>query len=91
MRDRVKHQAYLVAADGTRSPLDGTEIVVALDDGRELIIDLFTRSPGSVALVAGPRLTEQDRAAVLAGGSPQNCAGLVLYPAAGNVVHVRVE
>lgn len=85
---------YALDSEGARSRLEGSGIGVVFGDGRRLRIEL-SRHPASDDCVelaaeflgAGGGALERDAA----GHLPPRYASLVVYPGAGNLIHVSVR
>ncbi len=81
------YKAYLVAADGTRTPVDAHGIVIEFGPNLELELDLapHPNHAGGLPIHAGPERTLAELE------SSGFSSSLVVRPGASNVIHVFVE
>lgn len=79
------YRAFLITPSGERLPLEGQALVVELEPGKEIELDLtpHPNHPGDLVVRTGSELDVGNRAGHL--------AMLVLRPAACNLVHLSVE
>src|SRR5262245_35940695 len=82
------YRAYLVSADGKKTPVHAHGIVIELGQDLELELDLAphpNQPVGCLAVCAGPERTLADFE------RSGHCSSLVIRPAAGNTIHLFVE